>query len=344
MENRGGFVLATWHWHIEISSKCTLRCPRCSRQEVPSGLVNTELDLEFFKKNFTPEFVKSHVRKITFCGDDGDPIYSHQLIEVIEYFKSIYPVQFVIITNGSYRHAEWWQQLGRFLDANDQVHFSIDGYDNDSNNQYRVNSDWDSIMRGIRALRSSSPVRMIWAAIAFEFNQDHLDRMREQAQQLGMDRFQLTRSTKFGKIYPVYGPNDALQPRDQLISSTWRFEREINDLSGRHINDGSAYALSHYQQAQEQYKDSVLPLCAVGNKGLFVNSQGDFFPCCWVANRYGHNSEWLDRGRSYNLYQRTLEQVLTDEFWHGEFQQFSWLECRTKCDQKRVDRDYATSW
>ena len=42
-------TLATWHFHIEISSKCTLRCPRCTRQEVPDSLVNTELDLEFFK-------------------------------------------------------------------------------------------------------------------------------------------------------------------------------------------------------------------------------------------------------------------------------------------------------
>lgn len=337
-------MLATWHWHIEISSKCTLKCPRCSRQEVPAGLVNTELNLEFFKRNFTPEFIKSHVRKITLCGDDGDPIYAHDLIDVIEYFKSIYPVQFVIITNGSYRHVNWWQQLGRFLGANDQIHFSIDGYDDSSNNRYRVNSDWDSIMRGIRALRSASPVRMTWAAIAFEFNQDQIDLMRQQARELGMDRFQLTRSTKFGKVYPIYGENDVLQPRDEFISSTWRFERQIEDLSGLAVNDGVEHAQQHYQQAKEQYKDSILPLCAVGNKGLFVNSQGDFFPCCWVANRYGHNNEWLDRGRSYNLHERTLTDVLADNFWTTDFQQFNWLECKTKCDHSRVNENYATSW
>lgn len=337
-------MLATWHWHIEISSKCTLRCPRCSRQEVPEGLVNTELDLEFFKKNFTPEFVQQHVRKITFCGDDGDPIYSHHLIDVIEYIKNIYPVQFTIITNGSYRHSEWWQQLGRFLNANDHIHFSIDGYDDASNNRYRVNSEWDSIMRGIRALRTASPVRMTWAAIAFEFNQDRLDHMREQAQELGMDCFQLTRSTKFAKVYPIYGPVDSLQPRDQLISSSWRFERQVENLSGRTVNDGMAPAQEHYARAKEQYTNDVLPLCAVGNKGLFVNSQGDFFPCCWVANRYGHNTEWLDRGRSYNLHQRTLEQVLRDNFWKDEFQTFHWLECQTKCNREKVSEEYATSW
>ena len=29
-------ILATWHWHIEISSKCTLRC---AQQEVPDTSV-----------------------------------------------------------------------------------------------------------------------------------------------------------------------------------------------------------------------------------------------------------------------------------------------------------------
>jgi MoaA/NifB/PqqE/SkfB family radical SAM enzyme len=81
-------MLATWHFHIEISSKCTLRCPRCARQEVPDNLVNTELDLEFFKRNFTAEFVLDNVEKITFCGDDGDPIYAHDLVPVIQYIKS----------------------------------------------------------------------------------------------------------------------------------------------------------------------------------------------------------------------------------------------------------------
>ena len=92
-------MLATWHWHIEISSKCTLKCPRCARQEVPDTLINTELDLDFFKKNFTKEFVLSNVEKITFCGDDGDPIYAHDLIPVIKYLKDIKPIEIVIITN-----------------------------------------------------------------------------------------------------------------------------------------------------------------------------------------------------------------------------------------------------
>jgi len=39
------------HWHIELCSKCSLKCPRCSRQEVPEGLTNKDLSLEWFQNN-----------------------------------------------------------------------------------------------------------------------------------------------------------------------------------------------------------------------------------------------------------------------------------------------------
>ena len=229
-------ILATWHFHIEISSKCTLRCPRCARQEVPDGLINTELDLKFFKQNFTPEFILEHVEKISFCGDDGDPIYAHDLIPVIRYVKSVKPVEFVIVTNGSHKKPEWWQELGKVLTEQDTVHFSIDGYDNASNNLYRVNSDFDSITAGIRALKKSSACRLIWAAIAFQFNELYINSMENLARQLDMDAFQLTLSTKFGKIYPAYGIDDPLEPSERYISNSHRFERKVILISSRGLN------------------------------------------------------------------------------------------------------------
>jgi MoaA/NifB/PqqE/SkfB family radical SAM enzyme len=336
-------MLATWHFHIEISSKCTLRCPRCSRQEVPDGLVNTELDLEFFKRNFTPEFVQANVEKITFCGDDGDPIYAHDLIPVVEYVKSIKPVEIVIVTNGSHKKGQWWAQLGQLLDSNDSVHFSIDGYDNDSNNIYRINSDYDSIIAGLQTLRATSGCKIIWAAIAFKFNEEHLSTMKEFAQTLGVDRFQLTKSTKFGSVYPSYGVNDPLQPSVKYISSTHRFEREFTALTPRgKVESISATNIKLFNQIKSN--NGVTPLCEIGNKGLYIDARGRLFPCCWVANRYNHNSDWQQLANNFNLHTKTLTTVLADTFWSTEFQAFKWQECQTKCKSSVVDRNYATAW
>ena len=96
------------HWHIEISGKCPLLCPRCTRQELP-GYKNKELTLEWFKENF---LFTDQVKKITFCGDDGDPIYAKDLLLVIEWLKQRNKnIQFVIVTNGSYKTSEWWTKL-----------------------------------------------------------------------------------------------------------------------------------------------------------------------------------------------------------------------------------------
>ena len=335
--------LATWHWHIEISSKCTLKCSRCAREEVPETLVNTELRLDFFKKNFTPDFIRDNVEKITFCGDDGDPIYAHDLIDVIEYFKSIKPVKFVIVTNGSYKKADWWFQLGAVLDENDHIHFSLDGWDQASNEQYRVNSNWDSIMLGVQTLRQVSDVYMTWDCIVFKFNESMLDSMEQQARKLGFDEFQITRSTKFNKVYPIYPINDPLQPSDLGISDKYRFTRELRNLSGRQPSQIGYNTNVDLYKKSKTYGD-IKPLCGIGNKGLFLNSQGHLFPCCWVANRYNHNNEWLELGNSFNLNKHTLTEVLANEFWENRFENFPWTECKTKCNMSVVDLDYATEW
>jgi MoaA/NifB/PqqE/SkfB family radical SAM enzyme len=336
-------MLATWHFHIEVSSKCTLACPRCARQEVPQGLVNTELDLEFFERNFTPEFVLTNVEKITFCGNDGDPIYAHDLIPIIQYLKSIRPVEIVIITNGSHKKLAWWTQLGNLLDSNDSVHFSIDGYDNNSNNLYRVNSDYDSIIVGLQTLRATSRCQIIWAAIAFKFNEHKLEFMQEFAKKLGVDRFQITKSTKFGSVYPTYGIVDPLEPSVKFVSSSHRFDREVTALT--QAGEWTVIPLTNNRLFNQiKSRNGVTPLCEIGNKGLYIDARGRLFPCCWVANRYNHNSDWQQLAENFNLHKRTLIDVLLDPFWSTKFQTFHWQECQTKCNSTIVKESYATNW
>jgi MoaA/NifB/PqqE/SkfB family radical SAM enzyme len=308
---------------------------------VPNGLVNTELDLKFFQRNFTPEFIKNNVEKITFCGDDGDPIYAHDLIPVIRYIKSIKPVEIVIVTNGSYKKTAWWQDLGNALTGIDSVHFSIDGLDHDMNNQYRINSDYSSIIEGLTTLRANSNAQIIWATIGFKFNENYIDALKLKAKQLGVDRFQLTRSTKFGVVYPVYGINDQLQPKSTLISSTERFEREITDYTGR-SNPVPDINYTLYDSVKDN--KLIKPLCSIGNKGLYISAQGLLYPCCWVANRYNHNNEWQVIAEKFNLNIRSLEECLLDPFWGVELTTYKWHECQAKCGAAVVNEKYATEW
>lgn len=335
--------LALWHWHVEISSKCTLRCPRCARSEVPDSLINTELDIEFFKRNFTPTFIKDNVEKITFCGDDGDPIYAHDLIDVIGYIKAIKNVSIVIVTNGSYKKQEWWVELAKLLNDVDQIHFSIDGWDQHSNEQYRVNSDWDSIMVGVETMSANSNVYMLWDCIGFKFNENKIEYMKHLAKKLKFDSFQLTKSTKFGSKYEHYGKDDILEPtRKDLISSSHRFERRLWHFTDKKIPEPWKHKNIELLEKVKPIND-ILPICHLGNKGLFINSRGEFYPCCWVANRYSHNNHWNNLGKKYNLFDNLLSDIVKDSYWNKDFLNNSY-ECSTKCLSKFVDKNYATEW
>jgi hypothetical protein len=321
--------LALWHWHIEISSKCTLRCPRCIRTEVPETLVNTELNLDFFKKHFTPDFITENVERITFCGDDGDPIYAHDLIPVIQYFKSIKPVSFTIVTNGSYKKTDWWIDLGKTLTEIDQIHFSIDGYDNDSNNIYRVNSDWDSILNGARVLRRISDCYMSWSSILFKFNEDHLDTMKDIARKIGFDVFQVTQSTKFGKYESIYPKDDPLQPSDGYLINHNVYEREITSLSNRKLYEPYVKTnIKHFENTKAI--DEIFPLCHTGLKGSYIDARGYFYPCCWVANRYPHNDIW--KSKRYDLKLHQLSDVVQLDYWKEKFIEGSTV-CIHKCNK-----------
>jgi len=337
-----GATMLKWdHWHIEPSSICTLKCPRCPRAEIPDSLLNRQLSIQFFQNQIGPEVIKQ-IKKITFCGNDGDPIYCKDFLEICKWIKSVNSqLQLVIITNGSYKKIEWWQELSATLSCNDIVHFSIDGWDQASNSIYRRGSDFESVRKAIIQLKQNSSCYLVWAAIAFRFNENYLDHMQNIAKDLGMDCFQLTKSTKFGSKYPdSYGSYDDLEPKDKsLIASGHRFER-INKILTNKTMPGQDLKITFRQRVKEMSPYSGI--CLIGNKGVFLNSQGEFYPCCWVANRYPHNTQWQNR---FNLNQQNFEQIIQDKFWQTDFLDFNSLECQTKCTPERLnDEHHTTEW
>lgn len=355
-----------YHWHFEVSGKCTLKCPRCPRNDTdPVPWLNKELDLNFFKKILTPELLKNQVKRITMCGDIGDPIYASEYLEIIKYIKLHNPkIHVYTITNGSYRKVEWWQEFAKISNEYDTVNFSVDGYNNDSNNLYRVGSNWQSVMDGMRIMCQESSAFVYWAAIVFAFNQDHLDQIEQQAREIGCDGLQLTYSTKFGSKYgEAYGGVvDPLEPRSEFISKTHRYERYFCNLSGREqlTQEYLEYNLQQYQEVKQQHNSVITPMCSIGNRGLYVSADGVLHPCSWVSFPYvsmSTNRKTIHFKDSFhqvyrdrlNLKTRSLDEVLNDPIWDLLFNTFddskkAWVECEQKCNCNLVDKEYAVGW
>jgi len=354
-----------YHWHFEVSGKCTLKCPRCPRNDTdPVPWINKELTLDFFKKTLSPELLKNTVKRITMCGDIGDPIYASEYIDIVNYIKTHNDkIHVYTITNGSYRKESWWRDFAKVSNEYDTVNFSIDGYDDASNNLYRIGSNWDSIMQGM-SIMCNSPAFVYWATIMFSFNQDHIDKIKNQAIAIGCDGLQLTYSTKFGSKYgEAYGgQTDPLEPRLEFISKTHRYERYFTNLSGRsqkndeYLNQNKLLFL----EKKELYNKFITPMCSIGNRGIYVSADGVLHPCSWVSFPYVSMStsrktiHFKDSFHQIyrdklNLNLRTLEEVLNDKIWANLFDSFNdpnkaWVECEQKCGCSLVNEDYAVGW
>lgn len=324
------------------------------------------MTLEFVRGFLDADMLMENVRRITMCGDVGDPIYCREFIDICRYIKSVNPaIHIFIVTNGSNRSSEWWQSLAQVLDSRDTINFSIDGYDDTSNNLYRVNSDFGSIITGIKTVRQhNSGVFLNWAMIVFRFNQDRINDIVHQAKDLGMDGLQITKSTKFGSKYGGYGGDaDGLEPRSEFVSASHRYERQTINLSGRQI-DNRAY-LDHnqhkYIEIQQQYREApVVPMCEIGNRGIYVNAEGVVFPCSWVSFPYdslSHGDKTIHWQHSFfahyrdrmNLNNRAFDDIVNDPLWHKCSQGWrdpgkTWVECSQKCSADLVDANYAVGW
>lgn len=338
-----------WHWHFELSSICTLKCPRCPRTELPETLVQDQLRLSFFEANF-PADVAQHMRRITFCGDDGDPIYAKDFIPIVRYFKTIDPtISLQIITNGGYKTKEWWEELGGLLNEYDEIHFSIDGSTQEISEKYRVNSDHAGSLLGMKTISETSKALISWDMIAFSFNQDDIEASKTLAKSLGADQFQLTLSTKFGSIHSNYLTDgvDLLEPREEFLPSAKRFERMFTKFTRKMLKDNGAKDanIAAYNAVRNKSTGPIIPLCKIGTKGMFVNSRGYLIPCCWVGNRYNWAGYRRFQREDNQIQNVGLEAVLNNEAWESFFNDFVKMpECINKCSAHLVNVNYATMW
>ncbi len=358
MNNRYGWQL--YHWHIEISAKCTLKCPRCPRTELPAtAWSNKEFTLEEFSQSFTPEFITKNVKRFTFCGDIGDPIYCRDFLKICRYIKKILPTCHIfVITNGSYKKSEWWHELAGILNHYDTVNFSVDGYDSVTNNLYRVNSNWQSIQSGMHIMGHKSDAHVIWASIFFRFNQDHQKEITELAKHNNCDAIQWTKSTKFASKYGIYGPYDYLEPRNEYISTTSRYQRHVVKLTNRiqPISDYMNMNIKLYKQTSAV--GNILPLCMVGNRGMYLSADGTLHPCSWTSFPYESMSDgkktieykdnfFAKHRHELSVKTNTLENVLNHDLWEKLFNSWKkspWVECSLKCKKDIVDYDYAVGY
>jgi MoaA/NifB/PqqE/SkfB family radical SAM enzyme len=268
-------------FHIEPTNMCTLKCPGCARtrfiDQWPSHWKNHNIDADALFKFLNIDLTN---KKINFCGNYGDPIYHPEFINIIKEFK-IRGAVVTIVTNGSYRKPEWWQELCNLLTAHDRVIFSIDGIP-ENFTDYRVNADWSSIKSGIDVCVLSQ-AQIIWKYIPFKFNQNDINTARKLSLDLGMNFFNVEYSD--------------------------RFDNETNHLKPDNVMLGPRYT------QQVNFKNHQIPTTIDSNcknkREHYISAEGFYMPCCYIGDhRFYYKTQFGKQKKQYSIREQTLSQIL----------------------------------
>jgi MoaA/NifB/PqqE/SkfB family radical SAM enzyme len=311
--------------HIELTNACNAACPMCVRFYRNSPLPRPDLEigqitLEQFKTYFPPSILQP-LKKIMFCGTQGDPGMARDTLEICEYLMKNTSETFLVQmhTNGGMRTPDWWAKLGALFSQRSprnlscwRVIFSIDGLE-DTNHIYRRNVKWDNLMANAKAFIDAGG-NAVWEYLIFEHNEHQIETARKMADDLGFVLFvpkaalgvdngtQLTTMNaldKDGKLdYVINAPKN---PANRNLSNptathitksfTFKFE-DYRELKKNKSNENYKEKVNRVYEIINREDTSKFDSCEIKCKAktknewgteIFVDNFGRVLPCCYVG-------------------------------------------------------------
>lgn len=191
---------------IELTSKCTLACPGCSR-------VNTIHLRELWDKGHLPfDLVENLIRTTNFkwynlIGCYGDSIYYPQFWDVMRILVDE-KKDWMVHTNGSSRSRSWWEQSYDIEFENSKAnkfYFAIDGLE-DTNHLYRINAKWKTIETALDVMsKHPSRPKLYWRWLDFAYNRHQQDEARKVAESYDI-QFEVYQSFRAKNAYKHDNP------------------------------------------------------------------------------------------------------------------------------------------
>jgi MoaA/NifB/PqqE/SkfB family radical SAM enzyme len=317
--------------HLELTSRCNLRCPQCGRNDNGTTLSNlplTHMSLELVKKIFNE--MNSKISYIHICGNYGDVVAYPWLNEAIDIMQQS-GVQYIkLYTNASAKTTSFWEELGTKLGSNKgQIVFSIDGLE-DTNHLYRVGSNWKKVMENAQAFINAGG-DAVWEWLPFEHNDHQVEEAAQLANTMGFKQFILKKNPRFSPL--INENNHTLKP------------------SKLYVHEGI--------KKQEGLTPTLFPISCKYKKRkmIYIDFEGYLLPCCWHGNRFKNNKsgknqfqEIMDGYGSdiFDLKLHSIEDVLNNAWYKKDMEYTVKIldTCRQKCTlgSKMSNKDNRIEW
>lgn len=163
---------------LDLTTMCNARCPLCFRS---SQLFPEKFKTQFWRSPIQiVEQLKMFPRLTTvyLIGQMSEPTTHPEFIDLVKTLKNM-KLKIKICSNGDLHDNEYWKTLGKLLNDDDQVWFTLCGTTQKMHEHYRVGTQLSRILEHAECLRSARKVDGA-RALLFEYNKDdiHSDEMK----------------------------------------------------------------------------------------------------------------------------------------------------------------------
>jgi len=264
--------------NFELSSHCNSKCSQCPRYDtqgnVQKDLNVTHLDLDIIEK--LPLEKMTNLKKVSFCGNFGDPLMHPDLDEIVTFFQN---QNIWISTNASLRNKKWWAQLG--TNKNITVSFCIDGIGSE-HEFYRRNTSYKKIIENAEAFIQAGGNAQ-WQFIVFRHNEHQINEARKLSEEMGFSQIDFIYSDRFDtdNKWKVYDQGKYLYDLEKSSNQT-----TLRESLG-------APEKQKYWKSLNKNKGTITCVWSKEKK-LYIHSDATVYPCCWLGGiQSGKNIEKL---------------------------------------------------
>lgn len=296
---------------IEVSTICNLKCPICP---TGTGLLKRQGKLmKFDDFRIIWNKVKDTTKKLIIVGQ-GETFLNKDIYRMLDYIKD--STSHYRDTQGNLKNEPLWTYIDtngnipvdykKLLECNlDEIVFSIDGINQETYEQYRINGNFQTAVQNLKELVEARTImrlkkpRIVYKYIVFKHTEMHIESARSLALSLGVDDFRIEPST-FKTDYGI----DVFR---KYVSNSPEFQRiESIDFDNNRIMPNP----NHYSRH-----------CTITHNNLYITVNGDVAPCCGVDQNdmplYGNlltqSLEKVWNSKEAKLFRR---QVLKDRHSH----------------------------
>ena len=328
---------------IEITSNCNAKCPGCIRESGKAFIPkNIHMDPEIYQKLLLD--LKSTLKYIVFEGNYSDAPMHPQFLDFIRITNKICPDVFVkISTNGSYRTINWWKELAGLLKKQKRhsVNFGIDGVDQETHTQYRVNTNFNKIIDNARAFIEAGGTAS-WKMIPFDFNKNLVNRAQKIAAEVGFEKVYRDKSHRYWRSALDEVMHELINSPKAKWKADWKdvdnFDekkyKEIKNIIFTYFENQNIKIVSdNFHENYQKVMDTIEVTCQwEEHSRVQVSHDGTVWRCCHIEARVhniikdSHGNDLERWNRSYgseayyeknwnNLYYYSIVDIMNHDYF-----------------------------